>query len=98
MPEILLTVPHALPVPEAVTRLKRMAEDLVTRSPYLQAATVTWPSDTEGRIQGSELSGTLTVRPAEVSASIRVEGMLAMFRPMVEDKLRELLTQTLTES
>jgi hypothetical protein len=95
MAEITLTVPHTLSPSQAAARLKRLADDLVTRSPYLEGATVSWPTDTEGRIDGGGFSGAFTVGPSMVTAVMRLEGMMAMFRPLVEEKLHELLVQAL---
>jgi hypothetical protein len=95
MPDIALSVPHALPPEEAAGRLRKLVDDLKTKSPYLENAAVSWESATACRIDGEGFAGTLSVSPAAVEARIRLEGMMAMFRPMVEEKLREVITRAL---
>jgi hypothetical protein len=94
-PDIALDIPHDLPPEEAAGRLRKLVDDLKARSPYLESATVSWDSGTACRIEGEGFSGTLAVLPAVVEARIRLGGLMAMFRPMVEEKLRTAITQTL---
>jgi hypothetical protein len=91
VPDIALTIPHALPPEEAVARLRKLLDDLQAKSPYLESATVSWESGTTGHLAGEGFVGTLAVLPSAVEARIRLDGLMAMFRPMVEEKLRELI-------
>ncbi len=95
MPDIALNIPHALPPEEAAGRLRKLVDDLKARSPYLESAAVRWDSPAACCIEGEGFSGTLAVGPAAVEARIRLEGMMAMFRPMVEEKLRDAITRAL---
>jgi hypothetical protein len=95
VPDIALAIPHALPPEEAAARLRKLLDDLQTKSPYLESATVSWESGTTGRIEGEGFAGTLTLLPSAVEARIRLDGLMAMFRPMVEEKLRELIAGAL---
>ena len=90
-----MTVPHALPPEEAAGRLRKLVGDLKAQSSFLESAEVRWDSPATCRIEGEGFSGTLAVRPAAVEALIRLEGMMAMFRPMVEEKLREAIARAL---
>jgi hypothetical protein len=93
MPDLALNIPHALPPEEAAGRLRKLVDDLKARSPYLESATVSWDSGTACRIEGEGFSGTLAVVPTAVEVRIFLGGLMAMFRPMVEEKLREVIIQ-----
>lgn len=95
MPDIALTVPHALPPEEAAARLRKLVDDLRAGSPYLENAAVSWESAAACRIDGEGFAGTLSVSPIAVEACVRLEGMMAMFRPMVQEKLREVIARAL---
>lgn len=95
MPDIAFTIPHALSPEEAAGRLRILVGNLKSQSPHLESASLSWDSATVCRIEGEGFAGTLSVQPSAVEARIRLEGLMAMFRPMVEEKLRDMLSKAL---
>jgi hypothetical protein len=93
MPQLSVSVPHALEVPEAMSRLRARAESI--RTAYQSNVTdleETWNDESmvcRFRALGQKFQGTLTVVPGEVQVQMDLPLMALMFRGAIESKARE---------
>ena len=93
MPRLSLSVPHALGVPEAVSRLRTRADAI--RAAYQSQVTdlvESWDGDSmscQFRVLGQRVEGALTVLPDEVQIVMDLPLFAMMFRGAIEARARE---------
>lgn len=99
MPQLSLSVPHALEVPEAVARLRTHAESI--RAAYQSHVTdlvETWNGDSmacQFRVMGQKVAGVLMVLPGEVRIALDLPMLAMMFRGAIEARAREEIAKLL---
>jgi hypothetical protein len=93
MPQLSVSVPHDLEVPEAMSRLRARAESI--RTAYQSHVTdleEIWNDeslDCRFRALGQRFQGTVTVVPGEVQIRMDLPLVAMMFRGAIESKTRE---------
>ncbi len=93
MPGLSISVPHALDVPEAMSRLRTRGESI--RTAYQANVTdleETWSDESlvcRFRALGQKFQGTLTALPGELQIQMDLPLMALMFRGAIESKVRE---------
>lgn len=96
MSRIDMTFPHPLPPDIARQRVDALLDDLRARSPYFEGVTPEWsPDGASCRFEGDGFQGAVSLTPGQVRVEMRLEGLMAAFRPVVEQKLRELVAKGL---
>lgn len=99
MPQLSVSVPHDLDVPEAMSRLRARAE--LVRTAYQSKVTdleETWSDESLAcrfRALGQKFQGTLTVVPGEVQIQMDLPLMAMLFRGAIESKAREEIEKLL---
>jgi hypothetical protein len=103
MPTLSLCVPHRLSQTEAFQRIRSRVDLLVAEyQSYIARRQIEWrPESHEVRFSGSaaglELSGLLTVRPAEVELHLKLPLAAWLFKSKVEQVIRQHLEAALSQ-
>jgi len=90
---------HSYTTTEAKARLEELFASLRDRSPYFEGVHPEWVEpDRICRFQGEGFSGEVLIDGQNARVKLDLEGMLVMFRPMVDQKLRELIAKHFPEN
>lgn len=91
-----LEQPHRLSVADARQKVQQALQSLRSKSAYFEDVEPDWsPDGTHCRFAGEGFAGEIGNDPGLLRVTMHLEGMMGMFRPVVEQKLRDLLQQAL---
>jgi hypothetical protein len=98
MSTISLTYPHHMTAAAVKEKIDNLFTSLESKSDYFEQVDIIWSDDQrECSFSGEGFSGRFQLRDGVVDIEARLEGMMSMFRPVVEQKLKEYLDQFLGE-
>jgi|GEM_PF-3837568 len=96
MSHISLTYPHRFSAAEVKEKMDALLHSLQQRADYFEHVEIRWSADQRDcSFRGEGFSGRFHLCDGAVEVDAELEGMLAMFRPVVEQKLREYLERYL---
>lgn len=98
MSNINLTYPHRFSAAAVREKIDTLFANLEQKSDYFEQVDIEWSADQRNcTFRGEGFSGRFQLRDGAVELKAELEGMMALFRPVVEKKLREYLDRYLGE-
>lgn len=92
MSNIDMTFRHGISNESATSRINNLFETLKVKSAYFENVEPIWSEDgSECSFRGEGFSGRISLNSGEARFELELQGIMAMFRPVVEEKLRELM-------
>ena len=89
MPKIQVTHPHSLDPATVKSRLESVQADLTSR----YGLSFQWNGDTELKVSGKGVKGSITLHPKEVRVKLDLSLLLAPMKGTIENKLRTKLAE-----